>query len=423
MTPDLATLGKLADTCIHCGLCLPACPTYTELGAEPDSPRGRIYLMRALIEGRQGATPDVLVHLDRCLGCRACETACPSGVHYGRLLEGVRGTLAEPGRRMGLRTLFWRPILRQVMPDRRRFRLLVAPLRLLARGDRQWLPATLRRAVDALPPAAPIASPAPGPTTHHPHGTGGHPSDRHPQADSRLGPCVPARGPRKGTAGFLTGCVMPALFPDVNAAAVRLLAAAGYDVVIPQSPTCCGALQAHDGDLGGADRAAASTMAAFDGCDIVVTNSAGCGAAMKDYPDPAFASRVRDLSEALIEADWWPDRPLEGFRAVFHDPCHLRHGQRVTTQPRELLRRAGLLLAEAAEPDICCGGAGSYTLLQPALSSALMARKVKNLSASAPEIIVTANPSCLMQIRAGLAGRADPPALFHLAEVLAQTLD
>ena len=411
MTPDLAHLGKLADSCIHCGLCLPACPTYTELGAEPDSPRGRIYLMRALIEGRQKATPDVLVHLDRCLGCRACETACPSGVHYGRLLEGVRGALAEPGRRPGARTLFWRPIIRHVMPDRRRFRILVAPLRLLARGDRQWLPATVRRAVDALPPSGQGTIRA----SEQAH-------DRLPLAAPGYGPVVPARGPRKGTAGFLTGCVMPALFPHVNAAAVRLLAAAGYDVVIPQQPTCCGALQAHDGDLVGAERAAARTMAAFAGCDIIVTNSAGCGAAMKDYPDAGFASRVRDLTEALVEADWWPDRPLEGIRAVFHDPCHLRHGQRVTTPPRELLRRAGLLLAEAAEPDICCGGAGSYTLLQPALSTALMMRKIKSLTASEPEILVTANPSCLMQIRAGLAGRADAPGLFHIAEVLAQTL-
>ncbi len=411
MNPALPQLGKLADTCIHCGLCLPACPTYAELGSEPDSPRGRIYLMRALIEGRQPATPDVLVHLDRCLGCRACETACPSGVRYGRLLEGVRGALAEPRRRLGVRTLFWRPILRQVMPDRRRFRILVAPLRLLARGDRQWLPPALRRAVDALPPADPLGAPA--------RSQGGNPA---PLAAPGLGPFVPARGSRRGTAGFLTGCVMPALFPHVNAAAVRLLAAAGYDVVIPQEPTCCGALQAHDGDLAGAERAAARIRAAFAGCDIVVTNSAGCGAAMKDDPDAGFAGRVRDLSEALCEADWWPDRPLEGIRAVFHDPCHLRHGQRITAQPRELLRRAGLLLAEASESDVCCGGAGSYTLLQPALSTALMTRKIANLTASDPEILVTANPSCLMQLRAGLADRAEPPALFHIAEVLAQTL-
>lgn len=347
--------------------------------------------MRAMIEGRQAPTPDAIAPLDRCLGCRACETACPSGVRYGALLEGMRAAITEPRRPWGLRRWFWRPIIRKVLPSRRRLAWLVAPLRLLALGDRQWLPPVVRRSVDALP---------------------------HAPRPPELPDFVPAHGPRRGTAGFLAGCAMPVLFAHVNEASVRLLASAGWDVVIPRQAGCCGALQAHDGDARGAHEAHEATRAAFAGCDIVVTNSAGCGAAMKDHGGMA----VRDLSEALLEADWRPSRPLPATRVAYHDPCHLRHGQGITSEPRDLLVRAGLTLVEAPEPDMCCGGAGSYTLLQPDLSAALMARKVRNLLVPGPELLVTANPSCLMQIQAGLADHGAKLPVAHLAEVLAQTL-
>ncbi|MBU6429288.1 MAG: (Fe-S)-binding protein, partial [Cyanobacteria bacterium REEB65] len=222
---------------------------------------------------------------------------------------------------------------------------------------------------------------------------------------------------------FLTGCAMPVLFPQVNAATVRLLTSAGFHVIAPPKALCCGALQAHDGDALGAGRAAGQTRAALAEMDRIVTNSAGCGAAMKEYSDHSFASKVRDLSEALLEADWQPDKPLTGFsRVVYHDPCHLSHGQGIRFAPRELLRRAGLALVEMAEADLCCGGAGSYTLLQPGLSQALLDRKVRNLLAGDPDLLVTANPSCLLQLRAGLRQVDREIPVRHLAEVLADTL-
>ncbi len=388
-------LRSLADACIHCGLCLDACPTYAELGAEPDSPRGRIYFMRALLEGRLEATADVTRHLDSCLGCRACEPACPSGVQYGHLLEGVRAGVGSS--KGGLDARFWRWVVRHVLPDRRRFRLLTLPARLLARTEHRWLPPALRRSVEMFPPSAWGAEPLP--------------------------PATPAEGfVRRGRAGFLAGCAMPILYPQVNSASVKLLARAGYDVIVPESAGCCGALQAHDGDEQGARQRATALRECFGNCDVVVTNSAGCGAAMKGYPRE-FAGKVRDLSEALLFANWLPGRPLAAIsgappRVAYHDPCHLSHGQGVRTPPRELLRRAGASLTDVGEADYCCGGAGSYTLLQPELSDRLMVRKLDHLLAGTPDMIVSANPSCLMQIRRGLAARERDVPVLHLAEVL-----
>jgi len=355
--------------------------------------------MRALLEGRVAPTPDVTAHLDSCLGCRACETACPSGVRYGHLLEGMRSRTGEAAG-AGLRQRFWRWVVRRVLPDRRRFRLLTLPARLAARTDHHWLPAALRRSIAMFPPSA-----------------WGGPSLRSE---------YPGLGPvRRGRAGFLAGCAMPVLYPQVNAASVSLLAQAGYDVVVPPEAGCCGALQAHDGDLEGAERRAALLRGHYSDCDIVVTNSAGCGAAMKSYPQP-FAGKVRDLSEALLAADWRSPALLarpdgSPLRVAYHDPCHLSHGQGVRVAPRELLQRSGAILVGVAEADYCCGGAGSYTLLQPDLSDRLMDRKVTGLLAEAPDLVVSANPSCLMQIRRGLAARGLQLPVRHLAEVLAAT--
>lgn len=348
------------------------------------------------MEGRVQPTADVTAHLDSCLGCRACETMCPSGVQYGHLLEAVRATITEPHRPIGPRAVLWRWIIRRVLPDRRMFRLLTLPLRVLALGERHWLPEWLRRQVEMFPPAAPHRA---------------------------LPAFTPASGgERRGRAGFLAGCVMPVLYPGVNDASVHLLAGVGYDVVVPDGAGCCGALQAHDGDARGAQAAASGIMSAYAGCDIVVTNAAGCGAAMKDYPS-GFGERVRDLSEALLEADWQPARPLQRpdgrpLVVAYHDPCHLSHGQKVRSAPRELLRRCGARLVEIAEAEYCCGGAGTYTLLQADLSDRLMRRKVDHLLASGPDVVVTANPSCLMQIRRGLMARGSAMPVLHLAELL-----
>lgn len=363
--------------------------------------------MRALVEGRVQATADVTAHLDSCLGCRACETACPSGVEYGHLLETVRATVTEPRRPGGLRAWFWRAVIRRILPDRRLFRIMTLPLRILALGDHHFLPEFLRRQVAMFPPFRPVGE-LPAFT---------------PAAGAGAGSAGAGVG-TGGRAGFLAGCVMPVLYPEVNAASVRLLAEAGYDVMVPESAGCCGALQSHDGDARGAAGAAAATVGAFADCDIVVTNAAGCGAAMKDYPD-GFGARVRDLSEALLAADWQPSRPLEGpggraLVVAYHDPCHLSHGQKIRSAPRDLLRRCGARLVDVAEADYCCGGAGTYTLLQADLSDRLMRRKVRHLMEPSPDVVVTANPSCMMQIRRGLQAQGSQVPVLHLAELLAR---
>ncbi|MBI6545213.1 MAG: 4Fe-4S dicluster domain-containing protein [Cyanobacteria bacterium NC_groundwater_1444_Ag_S-0.65um_54_12] len=390
---SLAILHELAISCLHCGLCLPACPTYAELGTESDSPRGRIYLLRALLEQRVSSPASVIAPLDRCLGCRACETACPSGVHYGQLLELARARLTEPARPVSMRSLWWRWLIRQVLPHRARFRLLIALLRLLSRSDREWMPAFLRQQIELLPPYYP----APRPVSY-----------------------LPARGVCRGRAGFLSGCVMPNLYPRSNFASMQLLAEAGYEVVAPANAGCCGALQAHDGDADGAKAAALRTMAAFGDCNVVVASAAGCGAAMKAYPGE-FAGRVRDLSEALLAANWQPpaQRQIEReLRVVYHDPCHLAHGQGIRQAPRELLGRLGVKLVATKGAEYCCGGAGTYALLQPTLAQALMERRVDHLLAADPDLVITANPSCLMQLSYGLRKHQRALPVLHLAEIL-----
>lgn len=391
--------------CIHCGLCLESCPTYRESGDEAESPRGRIYLMRALAEGR--LEPAAYAALDSCVGCRACESACPSSVRYGDLLETARAAYVEPTRPAGLRTRFWRPLIRQVLPYRERFAVLAGSAQLIKRlGLAGGLPQPLRRAISALPDAQP-AEPLPEWT--------------------------PAVGTERGVVALLAGCAMPVLYAGVNAATVRMLARAGYRVWVPRTQHCCGAVSAHDGDRERAKALARANVAAFERESLVavVSNAAGCGAALKHYGElladepewaaraAAIAARTRDLSEVLFEAGL--PAPARGLEAIvtYHDPCHLAHGQRVREAPRALLRAIpGIRFVELPEADWCCGGAGSYTLLQPDLSERLLAHKLENLRATAAQIVVTANPPCLMQIGMGLKREPNAPQLLHLAELL-----
>jgi glycolate oxidase iron-sulfur subunit len=383
--------------CVHCGICLPQCPTYRVLGEEMDSPRGRVYLMRAAAEGRAELTPGLARHLDLCLGCRACETACPSGVPFRQLLEATRAQLDRKRVRApesAHATLEW---ALSIFPHPDRLGALLWPLRLyqasglrtLVRASGMLAPFKRLQAMNALLPRA-----LPG--------------------ASSLPELIPARGRARGRAALLTGCVQRFFFPEINLATARLLSAAGWEVVVPRGQGCCGALHLHAGRLDEFRAMARSFMATLGrGVDIVVTNAAGCGSALKEYGhwlgDGAerFAGLVKDISEVLVDADL----PLGELRetVTYHDACHLAHGQKVRAQPRELLRRIpGLALLELPDSDLCCGSAGVYNLLEPEMAAELGRRKLERIRETGARIVATGNPGCIMQIsqqalEAGLA--------------------
>ncbi len=402
--PDLDEIRK----CVHCGICLPQCPTYRVLGEEMDSPRGRIYLMRAAAEGRVGLSRTFQRHLDLCLGCRACETACPSGVRFGSLLEATRAELRRAGPPTKHRLL--QAFVFSVFPEPARLGAALALFKLYKRsGLRALVQATgvLRRlprlaAIEGLLEDVPAAAPLPE--------------------------FVSARGRVVGRVGLLTGCVQRHLYPGVNRDTARLLALAGFEVVIPKSQGCCGALELHAGRAGAhASRARALAAAFPDDLDFVVTNAAGCGATMKEYghriPELArFATRVRDVTEVLAGADL-PLGPLD-LTVTYHDACHLAHGQRVRQEPRQLLRRIpGLKLVELADSDLCCGSAGIYNLLEPGVARELLERKLARIVETGARVVAAANPGCLLQIAWGCRQRGLDVTLVHPVELLARAVD
>ena len=400
--------------CVHCGICLPQCPTYRVLGQEVDSPRGRIYLMRAAAEGRIEPSPTLARHLDLCLGCRGCETACPSGVPFGYLLEATRAELERRG-------------IRAAETDRRTLDralgLFPCPARLaaLVRAVGLYQRSGLARAVRTLGRLAPLGRlgemeallpPLP------------------PDALEPLPERVPARGPARGRAGLLLGCVQRFFFRDVNADTARLLAAAGWEVVLPRAQGCCGALHLHAGRLGEFRGLARDLMGAFgEDVDVVVVNAAGCGSALKEYGHwlgeaeaGTFAARVRDVSEVLADADL-PLRPLEA-TVAYHDACHLAHGQRLRAEPRRLLSKIpGLRLVELAESDLCCGSAGVYNLVEPAVARALGRRKAEQVRASGARVIASGNPGCIMQIARHCRELGAPVEVLHPVSLLARALE
>ena len=401
--------------CMHCGICLPQCPTYRVLGQEMDSPRGRIYLMRAAGEGRIGLTENFLLHMDRCLGCRACETACPAGVPFGRLLEETRGQIERRAPRPRGRRLLGRFLL-GVFPERRRLARVLALTRLYQRSGLQrvvrgsGLLRTLPRlhAMERLLPtlAAPTRDPLPAET-------------------------LPPSGSPRGTVALLEGCVQSLLFPEVNRATVMLLARAGYRVIVPRDQGCCGALHLHWGDRAGARGLASRNLSGLGAADWIVTNAAGCGAALREYgqllgDDPrahGFAGRVRDVSELLAENLPGPLRPLD-LTVTYHDPCHLAHGQRVREAPRALLRAIpGLRLVELPESDVCCGSAGVYNLIEPEIAGQLLDRKLDRIATTRATVVASGNPGCLLQIRRGLADRGLPVRAYHPVELLAWSVE
>ncbi len=408
----------LVDECVHCGFCLPSCPTYLLWGEEMDSPRGRIHLVGQALDGAP-LTSTMVEHFDRCLGCLACVTACPSGVRYDRLIETVRGQVERRHRRPLAERALRRAVF-ALFPYRRRLRLLAGPLRTYQRlglarlarhsGLLDRLPAPLA-AMERLLPQVPEA-----------HRLPGH---------------LPAVGRRRAVVGLLVGCVQSVFFPEVNAATARLLAAEGCDVVIPPDQGCCGALSRHAGRDAQARRLARRTVDVFErgGVDAVVVDAAGCGSAMKDYAelladDPRYAARaaalagqVRDLSELLVElGPVAPRRPL-ALSVAYHDACHLAHAQNVRAAPRQLLAGVPeLQVGEVDEPDICCGSAGVYNLLQPEAGAALGRRKAGHVLRSGADVVVTANPGCAMQIAAAAGELGRGVTVVHIAQVLDASL-
>lgn len=405
-----------ALACIHCGLCLGSCPTYLETGNENDSPRGRIYLMRALQAGTLELHAPVARHLDLCLGCRACEAVCPSGVQYGALLEHTREHVEHSFKRGGFQTFLRRVVIEQVFPFPWRMKLALLPLRVLRalRLD-GFLPPAIREAASLVPRDAkaldvPAFTPAskPGPDN---------------------------AGPGRSV-GFVRGCVMPVLFGSTNATTVQLLNHAGCDVHAPESQGCCGALFAHSGQMERARECARQNIAAFEALDIsyIVINAAGCGSTLKEYGsllavDPAwsaraerFAKKVRDLSEVLTPSTPSSAESGAGGTVTYHDACHLAHAQRITREPRALVRGvAGTRFIEMPESDLCCGSAGTYNLTEPEMAARLQERKIQNILNSGATTVVTSNPGCLIQIQAGLAkAGATHVRAVHLADYLAE---
>ncbi|RCW45295.1 glycolate oxidase iron-sulfur subunit [Halopolyspora algeriensis] len=405
---------ELVDDCVHCGFCLPSCPTYDLWGQEMDSPRGRIHLMEAGLDG-EPLSESMVDHFDNCLGCMACVTACPSGVQYGTLITETRAQVERRHRRG-----FWERALRgaifSLFPYPRRLRAMRGPLALYQRFGlagllrRTGLLAKLPEHLQTMESLAP-------------------PIERAPKLPER----VRAHGQRRAVVGMITGCVQSAFFPGVNAATARVLAAEGCDVVIPAMQGCCGALSEHSGRESEAVRFARGLLDRLESAEVdyIVINSAGCGSTLKEYPrlladDPdhaeraeRFSARVRDISELLGELGTVAERHPLPAKVAYHDACHLSHGQGIRTQPRELLRAVpGLELREINRGELCCGSAGVYNLLQPRAAAELGDRKADNVLATDADMLVTANPGCSMQIRTALERREKELAMAHTVEVL-----
>ena len=402
--PDTADLAK----CVHCGLCVNACPTYAITGLEVESPRGRIHLARAVAEERIPLTEAVQGHWELCLQCRACEAVCPSGVPYGRIMERARAQLDAAPPSKGWERRLRRFALRNVIARPRVLAALLAPVRWFARSPMRGL---LRRS-GVLRFTGPLG-----------------------RLEAQLGrpgrPYRPRDNAGDGDVALFTGCVMGELFGDAHWASMRVLERSGARAFAPRGQGCCGALSAHDGDLAQARRLARANIAAFEasGAKTIVVNSAGCGAAMKEYgellagdPDfadraEAMAARVIDFSEYLAGRDL-PAGRLEG-RIAYQDACHLAHAQGISAEPRALLGALdGCELVETEGADMCCGAAGIYSLIQPAMSGELRARKAAQFREHKPDVIVTANPGCQMQYEAAVREAGIEARVLHLAEAL-----
>jgi glycolate oxidase iron-sulfur subunit len=401
--------------CVHCGLCTASCPTYIETCDENDSPRGRIYLMRAVADGRLAMGPGVREHLDLCLDCRACESACPSGVQYGKMIEPFKIALQTSATGRQKASLLQRLILHHLFPYSGRVKLALAPARLLQQiGFLDWaermglfrlLPPTLKRMQAMLPKLS-----------------GSH---------ARLPEVLPPVGPKRARVALFLGCVADAMFPDTNAATARVLQENGCEVVIPRGQSCCGAIDYHSGSEGPALQLARRNLETFKaaGVDAIIVNAAGCGAMLKDYAHilPAevhdeaagFVSKVKDISEFLMALGPVAPRGAVPLKVTYHDACHLCHGQQIRSQPRALLAMIpGLELVPLEETEICCGAAGTYNLTQPEMSERLGRRKMDHIEATGAKVVATGNVGCILQIARKVKERGKDIDVVHPVDLL-----
>lgn len=400
--PDTAESEKILRTCVHCGFCTATCPTYVLLGDELDSPRGRIYLIKEMLEQDRAATATDAKHIDRCLSCLSCMTTCPSGVHYMHLVDHARAHIAETYTRPADQR-WMRRMLAFVMPRTGLFRLMMLGGALVkALGGAHWLPGKLGNALRLVPrlPKAPAAT------------------DR-PQV-------FPAQGPRRGRVALLAGCVQPVLRPETNAAAIRLLNRLGVEVVVAEGAGCCGALGHHMGFTDQSHQLARNNIAAWQKAgeiDAILVTASGCGTTVKDYgymfraeadiKDAAaeVSAKTRDITEYLATLGVAGSAPK--LKIAYHSACSMQHGQKLSEPPRSLLRAAGFDLVEIPEGHLCCGSAGTYNLLQPELSTQLRDRKAANIASTAPDLVATGNIGCLQQL-----GDAIDVPIVHTVELL-----
>lgn len=400
--PRGEAMAKAVSTCVHCGFCLPACPTYQELESEMDSPRGRILLMKSVLEGRlesESAEP----HIDRCLGCLACVTHCPSGVEYGELVSSYRDHIrsSQSHQAPSLRD----SLIAATLPYATRFRLAMR-LGKLTKPLAKWVPKSLRPMLEMVPDDVPPQQTLPN--------------------------LIPAQGKRRGRVALLAGCAQQVLAPDINASAARVLSRNGIEVVVPPNQGCCGALSWHTGHGKAAIGFARKLIASIpDDVDCLLTTAAGCGSAIAEYPlllagnDAAdegerLAKRTMDVSVYLDRIGLEPIPRLEKpKRIAYHDACHLAHAQRVRSEPRRLLKQIpGLELVELSDPDTCCGSAGTYNIEQPEIAGRLGNRKAQTVIQSGASAVATGNIGCLVQIEKHLAERTDRVAVLHTVQVL-----
>ncbi len=402
--PGIARANEILRACVHCGFCTATCPSYVVLGDELDSPRGRIYLIKDMLETGRDADEKTVKHIDRCLSCLACMTTCPSGVHYMHLVDHARVHIEKTYRRPWRdRLLRW--VLSLILPYPGRFRLALAGAK-MAKPFRRFIPGKLGAMIDLAPPriAPPMAHDDPG--------------------------VKPAAGVRAKRVALMTGCAQKALNPDINAATIRLLNRHGCDVVVAQGAGCCGALTHHMGKTELSRASAEANIRAWvaeidgEGLDAIIINTSGCGTRVKDYGymlrhDPALASAAarvsaltRDITEFMAEIGLGEVSAPE-LRVAYHAACSLQHGQKVTEAPKRLLRQAGFTVVEPAEGHLCCGSAGTYNLLQPEIAAQLKARKVRNIEATRPQLIAAGNIGCMMQI-----GAATAIPVVHTVELL-----
>lgn len=408
--PMGAVMANAVEKCVHCGFCLPACPTYTVLGDEMDSPRGRIIIMKSVLEGTI-EVEDAIAYVDRCLGCLGCVTACPSGVPYGELITPFRGYAENIRHRPPIERLS-RRLTRETLPFPSRFRV-AAQFGNLVKPFSKALPRQFEAMISLAPGSLPDSDPLPG--------------------------IYPSQGKCISRVALLTGCVQQALAPEINWATLRVLARNGVEVVIPENQTCCGGLALHTGDHATARNLASTNLRAFPmDVDAILTNAAGCGSTLHEYPllfqtkdiqeqAEKFALKVMDISVFLDRLDIEPPPPLsEPMTFAYHDACHLMHAQGITSEPRRILGKiANLTLLPLLEAEMCCGSAGAYSFEQPEISRILGERKARFLLATGAQGVITGNIGCLVQLRTHLNQAASsngdldrPPPVWHTIQVL-----